>query len=762
MSNIGRVIFYKTINNQGQEIIKAHIFYKDGTTESVSAEEGYKAVLKVAEEENIKNIKELKEYMSRDDNRVKTMSAEDFVNKFDSFKWILPSAKDKLESTVPVKKISVNEDAFDSASYSLDEKELDEDDEELDDSEEELIEKRPGFIRRTLKTVGTKIKNSSLVKKLTVFTLAVAVGLGIYSCAARNTKSGQMHDSNIDFSQVAPVMDQVDDVDFAEENEYQRLLERTTVKSQHDAMKLIGENIDYFNGDFANKFLEEGKDIKAALSWDEMMALQLAYNNYSKEEIRAIFNGAEIKSSDYDGYYKNATLQLMGAYVLETRDVQVDSYKYLTSTEGQNFVKKYNEMFLQAKEATGSVKVDLVNEFYAELYKDFPIADEVREEGISHAQSRAEVVQYKLAVTPIVAASEILFQNLEIDHTLSDKAIAYFNDLGLCNLAEEQFERAEIILLSSTIDTTQPTYEEFRSTKIEELKSKGNYTLDDDKRDLSQLDAFKLIVNKQVECFDNITEKSTGTSSSSNKTTSGGSSYVSTSTKTNTTYRTETKKETTSNREEAIKKSSESKVEQAEAEVDKQIEIENANNKAQAEADAEKKRQELQAEADKQAQKNEEEVKKDEEDFQNKVNEANENINNGGVVNENDFGSHDVNFDDKYTDDNGNLNDSIKDITTDGTGANKPLPDPNVTGAAFDAKAPTANTSNNSSNTSNSNNSTNTSSSDGFYTEEVVTPKAKQQVIDYSAPAKTNEEIVDEYINSLESDTNDIVKTLKK
>ena len=34
---------------------------------------------------------------------------------------------------------------------------------------------------------------------------------------------------------------------------------------------------------------------------------------------------------------------------------------------------------------------------------------------------------YKLAVTPIVAASEMMFQNLAIDHTLSDSAISAIN-----------------------------------------------------------------------------------------------------------------------------------------------------------------------------------------------------------------------------------------------------------------------------------------------------------------------------------------------
>ena len=138
-------------------------------------------------------------------------------------------------------------------------------------------------------------------------------------------------------------------------------------------------------------------------------------------------------------------------------------------------------------------------------------------------------------------------------------------------------------------------------------------------------------------------------------------------------------------------------------------------------------------------------------------------------------------------DNNGNLNDSIKDITTDGSGANTPLPDPNETGAKFDAKAPahvesaptpvpTPSTNNNSSSSSNS-------SGEGFYTEEVTTKSApapvatpapvstpapttapKQSIIEYEKPVKTNEQIVDEYIQSLENESNEnnISKVYKK
>ena len=83
--------------------------------------------------------------------------------------------------------------------------------------------------------------------------------------------------------------------------------------------------------------------------------------------------------------------------------------------------------------------------------------------------------------------------------------------------------------------------------------------------------------------------------------------------------------------------------------------------------------------------------------MQDRIDDANDQIDqnhdsdpsNDRPVNEDDFGDHNVHFDDDHQDGNGNLNDSVENITTDPTGdqTDQPLPDPNVTGAAFDAQA---------------------------------------------------------------------------
>lgn len=468
-----------------------------------------------------------------------------------------------------------------------------------------------------------------------------------------------------------------------EDSAYDDLLDKTTNTTQKAEMTKIGNYIDYFNGTFASHYLESNHPgVRAALTFEEISALNLAYNDFSKEDIKAIFNGYELNSYDFTNYYKEATLQLMGAFVIETRDMPVELDQLLNTEEGKAFYQKYHELFMKCKETTGQEQINAVNSFYQELYKDYPISDEVREVGISHSESRDDIEAYKLAVTPMVAAAEMMFQNLAIDHTLSDKAIAYFNDLGLCEFAEDKFDKAEYILLAANEDKDNPTFEEFMEAKVSEQKEKDIYFVSDEARDLSQLDSFQEWVNGHF----NIQDGSFVTS---------GSIIVGSYSTSSVTYHTETSTITTSDRDYAVGLVGEDAVRRAEEEVDKAFEEENEKLKAEGEAEAEKNRQEMQEEADKEAEEIRDEIKEEEEQLQEDIDKANDQIDennkdqdstNDNSVSEDDFHGN-VDFDDEHSQD-GVLDDSVSDITTDGSGADQDLPDSNETGEKFDNQAP--------------------------------------------------------------------------
>lgn len=551
-----------------------------------------------------------------------------------------------------------------------------------------------------------KLKKNKVVRNIAIGATALAIALFGYSCGARHTQVGQIINP--------PAIEQTMLQETSQE--FLNLLKQTKNQTQKDSMIHASYMMDNFNTTFANAYMQPGSDVKAALTWDEMMALNLAYNDYSPEELSAMLNGAEVDATTFSNAYKNGTLQLMGAYVIADDEDPVNSYKFLRDEQQQEFVKKYEYLFYAAKNAeTEEQMIERVNIFYAELHKDFPITDEVRTQGISHAEGREQIEPYKLAVTPIVAASEMMFQNLDIDHTLSDKAIAYFNDLGLCNLADSIFEKAMYITLTDETDEKNPTYDQFKAIKIAELEAEDSYNIGDEERDLSQLDEFKYWVNGYyLEKFGYVKE--------------AGRTTTSTHTSTHTTTRTETTTTTTDSREEAVQQAGEQKVQQAEDAVDAELERQNEEARRQAEAEAEAERQRQQAAADEERRQQEEQVRQDEEDLQEDINNANQTIENGGTVNEDDFGDHNVQFDDEYSDENGNLDSTVENITTDGTGAvdgDEELPDADSLGdvsSSYSAQAAS---------------------------EEAVVNTSGQEVMEYEEPV-SYEQMVDEYIKNLE------------
>lgn len=544
-------------------------------------------------------------------------------------------------------------------------------------------------------------------KKIAAFATAAALALGLTSCTASNVNQEQQTETTtltqdelqslsaeellekivsgeLSLAQVKEMLKDGKITNEALNNlTYAQLLQVTNSAVQQQEMTKVGQYLDYFNGVFADKYLEQNHSaIRAALTWEEVNAINLAYNDFSKEEIRAIFNGEEVSSADFTNSYKEATLQLMGAFVLETRDTPVNLDSLLNTDEGKAFYQKYNELFLKCKETTGEEQVNAVNAFYQELFKDYPISSDVREVGISHSESRDDIESYKLSITPMVAAAEMMFQNLSIDHTLSDKAIAYFNDLGLCEYAQGKYERAEQITLCSADDNSLPTYQQFMSAKVKELTDKNIYFVSDEKRDLSQYDLFQKWVNGHFNFDENGKFVIDGSISQSIT-----SSVVGTYSKSSTTYRTETITTTTSDRNKAVSMAGEDAVRKAEEAVNQKFAEENAESKKQGEAQAEANKQQMQEEADKKSEEIQEEIKKDDQDLQDKIDDANDKLNQGGTVNESEL-DHGVEFDDNHSNENGDLDDSIKDMTTDGTGSGGSLPDPEESGNQFDQNQP--------------------------------------------------------------------------
>lgn len=671
MKEILNVVIY-TSYKEGIKETKSCIFYTDGSIKECSKQEGIAAITAIAKTKGIKTTDELRNMMNKD--TFYTLSEKEFKERYNTF---LPQKREEIISSdnstvediisgyeiVTEENIDDNYNDSDTIDYYYENTEF--------EQSQEVIEK------------GNKVRSATGVKEIIVSGIIASTLICGSLALRRCSKIGQIknpitttidsQDNNIN-----------DDTTTIRNNELYtdytlvELLNVTDNDFQKGAMMNASSAITGFNKLFAQNYIESGHDIKAALSFDEIVALQQAYNNYSIDEIRTYFNGYEVDARKMSNDYKNASLQLMGAYVIESKENPVDMSILIDNSEGRDFYNKYHSMYIAAKYAEGEEQLRLVNQFYKTIREDFAITEEERTEGIAHSKSHSKLKDYQLSVAPMIAAAEMIFQNLDTDYTLNDLEVDFLNDIGLCNDADDKFERIETIMLSSYSDIKNPLFEQYRNAITTELINNNEYVIDDAHRELSNLRLFQQIVNhdplwkhrngiyKGVNLSNSSTSKTTTTTKSWTETTTSQKTITST---------------TTSIIPEKDKK-----------EIDKQIEKENEAAKKQAEEEAEKERQREQQEEDNKSKEVVKEVEEENKKTQNDINNANKQIeennkdtdkSNDKPVNKNDINNADIK--NEYTDKNGNIDGSVKNITTNGSGANQELPDPNKTGKSFEA-----------------------------------------------------------------------------
>ena len=270
---------------------------------------------------------------------------------------------------------------------------------------------------------------------------------------------------------------------------YEQLSYITTNDIQQYEMQKISSFMDKYNIDFADQCLDaSAMDIRAALAWDEVNALNLAYNDYTQDQVKAMFNDAE--SMDFANAYKEGYLQLLGAYVLATDKNPVQLSQLIDSAEGKEFVDKYENSYYEAKNLTGDAKINSANIFLQKVIDDFSV----------NATDKKDVESYKLAVAPIVGAAVSMFQDLEVNQTNLEKVTTYFNNLGLYDQAEKNLNVSKG--LTGAESEENPTYQQFKDEKIKEQQMANVYYINDRSRDLSQLSSFQSVVEWHFK-FDN-------------------------------------------------------------------------------------------------------------------------------------------------------------------------------------------------------------------------------------------------------------------
>lgn len=690
MQRIRKIVIYKCLVN-GHEIRKSCVYNTDGSMHYGSYEDGINATMKLLEQKGLDSKTGMSTLV--DEGFVKIETEEDFLkNKIQYEKEL----NDELSFFARVAEEENNRFA------ELEDEEIEEENyyidssEEIDSTYDPEIEDKEIYYEDGEEIIVEEdnsqetYKNNHTGLKIAAGVIGLLIGAGLWASCNHKSKTGEMTNSTLPTNTISNTTTDNDDNmvvisdptdtetheviagnnDLYNEYSFSELLSVTTNEFQKSSMINLSASLNGFNGVFADNYTESGNDIRAALKFDEAVALQQAYNTYSIDEVRAYFNGSEIHAENLSNAYKDASLQLMGAHVLETRENPVDMSILIDSEEGRAFYNRYHEMFLAAKEATGSEKTRLINVFYDAVRSDFPITNEVRTSGISHADDRNSLKDYQLAVTPMIAASEILFEQVDGLHKLEKDEINFLNDIGLCNHADDKFERIETIMLASYEDNTNPLYEQYRNAIIKDLTDRSIYVIDNAHRELANLRSFQIKVNGNNNSLGRYT-----TMYSDTRFVDSTYTYQDTRTweETHTDTRTETTRE-----ERDIPEDQRNRI-------DRDIDNDNRRAREDGQRQADENAREIQNAEDRNADKVREEVDQHNQDIQDRIDDANKKIEDGQPVTQDDLGDN-IHIDDNHRDDNGNLDDSVRNITTDPRGADKPLPNPEDTEEEFNRR----------------------------------------------------------------------------
>ena len=302
---------YKSIENE-KIVEKSCIFYNDGSIEEGTKQDAIKAIKEIAVERNITHPDQLRKMMNKD--IIYTMTEKEFIQRYNGFlpqkeldtepvKDIIEDSSDenKAEETIESPEenqetdsatntdenndIEVYEEEYDGSSYNDFTSDYDD---SIEDNELYLQEdsKFTKFISKIKEKTKEKVNNNSKAIKAIAGVLAVTVGfLGCNYLLKRCSKKGEITDSNItdvttDLTYNETTKDDVSTSYIVQSNDFyddytlSELLDVTNNSFQKSAMINVSSALNGFNGYFAKNYLESGHDIKAALSFDEIVALQ--------------------------------------------------------------------------------------------------------------------------------------------------------------------------------------------------------------------------------------------------------------------------------------------------------------------------------------------------------------------------------------------------------------------------------------------------------------------------------------------------------
>lgn len=189
-----------------------------------------------------------------------------------------------------------------------------------------------------------------------------------------------------------------------------------------DVQKANWEYINYYNDQLASRHLQEGKESRLAVTYDNVKAEYFGYNAdfLSQDKMNLLIGNYKVSSEFLKTNFAEAHGEDMLAYVVSGEEV--DKSSLFMTEDGAYFHHKYASLVADMVSAESRNQKVIA----AAKFRQFA-AEEVRMMNQDFAQN-GKTDSYKLSLAPIVEAAEFICQRDQLEPILSEDASKAFKD----------------------------------------------------------------------------------------------------------------------------------------------------------------------------------------------------------------------------------------------------------------------------------------------------------------------------------------------
>lgn len=240
-------------------------------------------------------------------------------------------------------------------------------------------------------------------------------------------------------------------------------------------LKTVYNYLSNYNYRFARKLNKDGK--KPALSFDEVVAQILVYNNFSKKQIINIFGSYELDSKKLLKDYKKAILQDQQAYVVATNPTGKEMI--INRRKHSNFYIKYEAL---------SKKYNILKKVKTKR----KIAKKIKKKVLKDFYKKKKIKGYKTSVISVINSMNIRCNRLNSEYRLKFSKLYKLNNKIIYKTAYQKLKKYERILNNNNCNKKELySYQVCRAIITNNLQNQNIYNIKDKERNITNQKQYK-------------------------------------------------------------------------------------------------------------------------------------------------------------------------------------------------------------------------------------------------------------------------------